>query len=678
MSLLYASTFTQSLTKLTAQEQKQVKVTTVDLMLDPRGNGLQLHRVERSDGFWTARVSQDLRLVLHKDGERTLLAYVGHHDDAYRWAERRRLVPHERTGAMQFVEVIERQQEELAPAAQTPSVQAVTPRRKPFAMLDDEQMLDVGVPRDWLQRVRDTDEARVDGLFQSLPAEAAEALLDYATGGRLEDHVAAHLQPGSDPFAHPDAQRRFREVEGVDELKAALDAPFAQWAVFLHPAQRAPVERQWSGPARISGSAGTGKTIVALHRSVHLAGAPDARVLLTTFSPSLAKSLLSKVELMTEPHPDARQRLTVRSLDEAAADLCAALFGPPRIASADQVRGAIERAQAEGVGDTFSADFLLEEWDEVVDAWGLVQLDEYASVPRLGRKLRLGAQQRSSAWQVFEAVRSALGKEGLTTWAEIYGRLSSHYAERPFPFSHVVVDEAQDLSVAQARFLAAASTNGPQALFFTGDLGQRIFHLPFSWLKLGLDVRGRSQALKVCYRTSHQIRHIADRLLAPVIADQDGNEESRRGTVSVFDGPDPELHLVANETEEAALVGDWLKRLAEAGVDTNDMAVLVRSPAVAERAKFAVAAAGKDIAVLPMHEAKGLEFCAVAVMALDEGVLPDAGRLATVSDFADLEAVQDTERHLLYVASTRARDYLLMTGVVPGSEFLEDLKLGTG
>lgn len=205
MSVLYASTFTQALGRLTAQEQKQVKITTVDLMLDPKGNGLQLHRVEKTDGFWTARVSQDLRLVLHKDGERTLLAYVGHHDEAYRWAERRRLVPHERTGAMQFVEVIERQQEELAPAAQTSAGQAVTPRRKPFAMLEDEQMLDVGVPRNWLERVRDTDEARVDGLFQSLPAEAAEALLDYATGGRLEDHVAAHLQPGSDPFAHPDA-----------------------------------------------------------------------------------------------------------------------------------------------------------------------------------------------------------------------------------------------------------------------------------------------------------------------------------------------------------------------------------------------------------------------------------------------------------------------------------------
>lgn len=675
MSVLYASTFTQALGRLTAQEQKQVKVTTVDLMLDPKGNGLQLHRVERSDGFWTARVSQDLRIVLHKDGGRTLLAYVGHHDDAYRWAERRRLVPHERTGAMQFVEVVERQEEQLRALSEDADSPPATSARRPFAMLGDDQMLDVGVPRDWLQAVRDTDEASVDGLFKSLPAEAAEALLDHATGGRLEDHIAARLQPGTDPFAHPDAQRRFRQVEGVEELKAALEAPFAQWAVFLHPAQRAPVERRWSGPTRISGSAGTGKTIVALHRAVHLAQSPEARVLLTTFSPPLAQALLAKVALMTEPHPEARQRITVRSLDEAAGDLYAALFGPPRIASAHDIRAAIGVAKAGGAGENFTAHFLFEEWEEVVDAWGLSEVEQYATVPRLGRKLRLAVQQRTEAWRIFDFVRSALAERGLTTWADVYGRLSAHYAKRPFPFTHVVVDEAQDLSVAQARFLASATTAGPEALFFTGDLGQRIFHLPFSWLKLGLDVRGRSQTLKVCYRTSHQIRRVADKLLAPVIADQDGNEESRGGTVSVFDGPDPEVHLVENEQEEKVLVGDWLARIADAGVATNEIAVLVRSPALVDRARRAVSRSGKDIPVLPMHDAKGLEFRAVAVVALDEDVLPDPERLSAVSDFADLEAVQDTERHLLYVASTRARDYLLLTGLEPGSEFLEDLAL---
>ncbi len=231
--LLYASTFTRALGRLSAAEQKQIKIATVDLALDPTGNGLQLHRVEASPGFWTARVSQDIRLVLHKDGETTLLAYVGHHDDAYRWAERRRLVPHERTGAMQFVEVVEATSAGSQSGAAMHAGGSAMPSKPgpgPFASLSDDQLLDIGVPRDWLDAVRAIDEAGVDRLFASLPDEAAEALLDFVTGGRLEDHIALRPAAGADPFAHPDAQRRFRIVDGIEELKAALDAPFAQWA----------------------------------------------------------------------------------------------------------------------------------------------------------------------------------------------------------------------------------------------------------------------------------------------------------------------------------------------------------------------------------------------------------------------------------------------------------------
>jgi hypothetical protein len=675
VTLLYASTFAQSLDRLTSQEQKQVKVTTVDLMLDPKGNGLQLHRVEKSDGFWTARVNQDLRIVLHRDGARTLLAYVDHHDDAYRWAERRRLLPHERTGAMQFVEIIERQEERLVASRLAVNESDPLPVRRPFASLSDDQLLDVGVPREWLEPVRETDETSVDGLFGSLPGEAAEALLDYATGGKLEDHVIAKAVPGADPFTHPDALRRFRTVEGVEELKAALDAPFARWAVFLHPAQRAPVERHWSGPARISGSAGTGKTIVALHRAVQLARPADSRVLLTTFSEPLAKALATKVALMTEAEPGIRSRLFVRSLDEAAAELYRSTFGDLQLASAEQIRLAIADAQSSGLGTAHSVDFLFDEWDELVDAWGLHDPEGYATVPRLGRKVRLGPHQRAEAWSVFAYVRNQLGELGLTTWADIYGRLTADFASRQFAYTHVVVDEAQDLSVAQARFLAVAGRGIPEALFFTGDLGQRIFHLPFSWLALGVDIRGRSQTLKICYRTSHQIRELADRLLTPEIIDQDGMVEARRGTVSVFDGPEPTIDLASDPEAEIASVGNWLRQCVADGIPPAEMAVLVRSKRQLDRGAAVARAIDDTVHLLTMHEAKGLEFRAVAVMALDEDVLPDAERLAQVGDFGDLEAIQDTERHLLYVASTRARDRVHLSGVAPGSEFLDDLRL---
>jgi superfamily I DNA/RNA helicase len=345
-------------------------------------------------------------------------------------------------------------------------------------------------------------------------------------------------------------------VAGVEELQAALDAPFAQWAVFLHPAQRAPVTRDWKGPARVSGSAGTGKTIVALHRAVHLAGDRASRVLLTTFSRPLADSLAAKAALMTETMLETRARISVRALDQAAYELHAARFGQPNVATPAQVRAAVAAAVALHLGGGLTTDFLVEEWDEVVDAWGLRDAASYVAVPRLGRKTRLGPKQRAAAWDVFAAVRERLAARGLTTWADVYGRLTDWLADGgALPFTHVVVDEAQDLSVAQARFLAAVGRARSDALFFTGDLGQRIFHLPFSWAKLGLDVRGRAQVLKVCYRTSHQIRRLADRLLAREIVDQDGIGETRTGTVSVFDGPEPDLHLFNDEGDEGAAVG---------------------------------------------------------------------------------------------------------------------------
>ncbi len=676
MTLLYASTFTKALDRLTSAEQKQVKITAFDLAQNESGNGMQLHRVESATGFWTARVSQDIRIVLHKDGEHTLLTWVGHHDEAYRWAERRKLVPHERTGAMQLVEVVERVEERSVQfdtaAEDVPPPVAV---ERPFAELSDDALLDVGVPREWLEAVRDTDVARVDDLFVSLPDEAAEALLDFATGGRLADHVAIKAVPGADPFTHPDAQRRFRAVEGLEELKAALDAPFAQWAVFLHPAQRAPVTRDWTGPARVSGSAGTGKTIVALHRAVHLASRSDARVLLTTFSKTLAKSLAAKVELMTEALPDARRRLTVRAIDQAAHELYIDAFGQPNLATTAQIRLAIKAAVDVGLGAGHATEFLFEEWDELVDAWGLHDLDAYAQVPRIGRRTRLGPKQREGAWEVFAFVRERLAAWNVVTSAEIYGRLSAWVdAGGRLPFTHIVVDEAQDLSVAQARFLGAVGRAGAaDALFFTGDLGQRIFHLPFSWARLGLDVRGRAQVLKVCYRTSHQIRSTADRLLEPELVDLDGNEESRRGTVSVFDGPEPLVRLFSDEAAETAGVSDWLRTRRDEGMGEHELAVLVRGQQQLGRARSALKAAGIDIPAITMHDAKGLEFRAVAVMALDDDVLPDPERLAGVGDVADIIAIQDTERHLLYVAATRARDRLMLSGVTPGSEFLDDI-----
>jgi superfamily I DNA/RNA helicase len=258
------------------------------------------------------------------------------------------------------------------------------------------------------------------------------------------------------------------------------------------------------------------------------------------------------------------------------------------------------------------------------------------------------------------------------------------------PFQFAVIDEAQDVSVAQLRFLAALGSNRANGLFFAGDLGQRIFQQPFSWKALGVDVRGRSRTLRVNYRTSHQIRAQADRLLDPEVSDVDGNTESRGSTVSVFNGPPPIIRVLKTQEEEIQFVAHWIKERAAAGVLPHEFGIFVRSAAQFERAQSAAKGAGLPFKVLDervetasgrisigsMHLAKGLEFRAVVVMACDDEVIPLQERIETVGDGADLQDVYDTERHLLYVACTRARDFLLVTSTGPASEFLADLAMG--
>jgi superfamily I DNA/RNA helicase len=272
----------------------------------------------------------------------------------------------------------------------------------------------------------------------------------------------------------------------------------------------------------------------------------------------------------------------------------------------------------------------------------------------------------------------------------MFAQLAALYtAGQRVPFDFIVVDEAQDVNIPQLKFLAALAGNRPNSLFFAGDLGQRIFQQPFSWISLGVDVRGRSKTLRINYRTSHQIRMLADKLLGPEIADVDGITEIRRDTISVFNGPIPTIETFNSEASEIEAVVVWLKERLSDGLTPEEIGVFVRSDAQIPRAKSALDAAGLPYKVLDqkvettvgsaslctMHLAKGLEFRAVAVMACDDEVIPLQERIETVTDTSDLEEVYNTERHLLYVACTRARDHLLVTSVEPASEFLDDMRM---
>ncbi|WP_374277048.1 UvrD-helicase domain-containing protein [Azonexus sp.] len=334
MHFLIADSFTDSLARLTGDEQKQVKTTAFDLQLNPASPGMSFHKLDRAKdkNFWSVRVGSDIRLIVHRSEASLLLCYVDHHDKAYEWAERRKLETHPKTGAAQLIEIRETVQEVIVPVyVQSPSPLPASATQLLFQGVADDLLLSYGVPPEWLPDVKLATEDTLLALADHLPAEAAEALLELATGGKPRMPTPAT----ANPFDHPDAQRRFRVMSNVEELQRALDFPWEKWTVFLHPEQRQWVERDYSGPARVSGSAGTGKTIVALHRAAYLARQhPDARVLLTTFSDTLANALQSKLNRLLTSQPRLAERIDVHSLEAIGLRLHKTQVGPAKLAPA--------------------------------------------------------------------------------------------------------------------------------------------------------------------------------------------------------------------------------------------------------------------------------------------------------------------------------------------------------
>jgi len=688
MEFRISDSFTSSLAKLSGEEQKAVKTTAFDLQMNPENPGHSFHKLDRAQdkNFWSVRVSRDIRIIVHRSHSSLLLCYVAHHDDAYKWAEKRKLETHPKTGAAQLVEIRERVEEVRIPYYV--SVNTEAPKRPLlFDKLRDDELLSYGVPPEWLADVKNSNEDSILELANHLPAEAAEALLEIAVGGTPKP--SASPSPQTSPFDHPDAQRRFRAMSDVEELERALDSPWEKWTVFLHPDQKELVEKSFSGPARVSGSAGTGKTIVALHRAAYLArNNSESRVLLTTFTDALANALKEKLKHLIGNTPRLAERLEIHSMDAIALRLHRFNADKKKLFSREELFKLVSKFSDGVEGLRYSKAFVFDEWLQVVDAWQINSWEEYRDVRRLGRKTRLTEQQRQILWSIFDSVNAELKKTNAVSMAGIYLELTNSLSKgHSSPFDFVVVDEAQDISIPQLRFLASLGGNRPNALFFAGDLGQRIFQQAFSWKSLGVDVRGRSKTLRVNYRTSHQIRMQADRLLGPSVADVDGIEDDRSNTVSVFNGPAPTVRQFNTSEEEIEFVSGWLTNLQNEGYEAHEIGLIVRSDKEIKRASTAIEHAGipykildsyiqlahGSAAVCTMHLAKGLEFRAVVVMACDDEIIPSQERIESVADNADLEEVYDTERHLLYVACTRARDRLLITsGDVP-SEFLDDL-----
>jgi len=680
VKFLIADTFTRSLARLDGQSQSLIKQAAFDFQVHPDNPGFQLHKLDRArdKGFWSFRVNKDLRIIVHRSADALVLCYADHHDPAYAWAESRKLETHPQTGAAQFVAVKERVEEVVRTVVREKA--AETPL---FAKHAPDYLLSLGVPSEWVDAVRTVGEAGFDKLASHLPAEAAERLLQLACGEPVPRPTKVSTR---DPFEHPDAQRRFRVFDSQDELRRALEAPWEQWIVFLHPTQRGVAGRRFNGPARVTGSAGTGKSVVALHRTAHLLRAhPGKRILLTTFSKTLAARLGQLIEHLVRPASPDRGRLSVDHLHKVARDLWTERAGRAFQVADSRVLDELLTVARERVRPRvdFSQPFARSEWDSIVDPWGIRSWPAYKGISRAGRATPLGARQRMGLWAVFEELNRLLEARGLMTWSRLCYEAAALCSKRA-PFAHVVADECQDFGPAELTLLRALAPIGEDDLLLCSDAGQRIYRAPVRWSSTGIDVRGRSTRLTVNYRTTDQIRSFADRLLPGAIDEGEGDAEDR-STVSLLQGPSPEVSGFDGISKEIQGVSAWLKQILASGYAPRDIAIFARTEAVLrDRVEVALARIGlaghalsdeqspsaHDVSTGTLHRAKGLEFKVVVVMGCDVDLLPLAYAARDLVDDADRDAFEDQERHLLYVACTRARERLFLTHAGKRSRWL--------
>ena len=480
-------------------------------------------------------------------------------------------------------------------------------------------------------------------------------------------------------------------MTNVEELQRALDFPWEKWTVFLHPEQRQWVERDYAGPARVSGSAGTGKTIVALHRAAHLARThPDARVLLTTFSDTLANALQTKLKRLLGNEPRLAERIDVHSLNAIGLRLYKAHVGPATIASPEIVRELMKEAASAVGGHKFGLHFLLTEWEQVVDAWQLDTWEAYRDVARLGRKTRLPEAQRTVLWSIFERVRAELKRRKLMTHAELFSSLaavdlkeqergfrlrsrgrSAGHQRRPSPVLCRVGRRSAQCPLFRRRPRPA---HLPAALLLEGPrrghpgtlphLARQLSHFPPNPNAGGPSARPRRDRRGWQQRGPERYGLRVQRPAADDLRrSRTKARRSRRSANGSQNGP----RTVCFRTNSACL--------------SDPRAQLDRARAAVKEAGIAfkvldehVETTSGHVSISTMHLAKGLEFRAVVVMACDDEIIPLQERIETVGDDADLQEVYDTERHLLYVACTRARDHLLVTSGDTPSEFLDDLR----
>jgi superfamily I DNA/RNA helicase/mRNA-degrading endonuclease RelE of RelBE toxin-antitoxin system len=696
--IAFSKDFLAAYSDLPLKVQKKVREFTEKFQQDPTQPGLNFERIAgaRDDKVRSLRIDQAYRvIVVHPPkGDVFLCVWVAHHDDAYAWVKNKRFEVNPHSGVFQVFHVEERTEVVRARKAARPEPVALL-----FAERDDEDLLLAGVPLPLLPAVRALrTEADLDGLAPHLPEDAAELLYALAAGFSVTEALA-EVDPSKAPkervdtqdfataLAEPASQRQFKVVEDDQELATILEAPLQQWRIFLHPTQRKLAEMDASGPVRVLGGAGTGKTVVLMHRTRYLAQAlsADERVLVTTFTRNLATDLAQNLRALCGSE---FERLEIINLHAWAAQFLRRQGVKFQPVDEETRRERMEMA-ADEVGDGgLPRGFFLEEWDRVVQAQEILERDTYFQARRTGRGTRLDRRQRVLAWEVFARYRESLHRDGLLDWQDVVreARLLLEVRKVPLPYQAVCADEVQDFTPSELRLLRALVPSGRNDLFLVGDGHQRIYGQPVVLSQCGIDVRGRSRRLRLNYRTTDRIaKHGLAVLRDCTVDDLDGGVDSLKGYTSLRRGQPPVLRHFQSETEEAQFVVATVKEWLVDGAAPNEICVAARTNgAIRDRYRPLLQQAGittyllkrdaettaatPGVRLATMHRMKGLEFPRVVLASVQDGMVPLRSPV-DVADPAESAARESQERCLFYVASTRARDELVVTGFGAPSPF---------
>ena len=703
VSVVCAESYFKSLKKLPANIQAEANVFFKKFIDDPTSPGLNYETIKVVDStLRSARVNGSYRAIIRVPQEKDTytLLWIDAHDAAYNWASKKRIAVNPVSNIVQIYDVVTGEEEQT-----TSNYNGYD--TKLFDYISDDDLLRLNVPEDVMFVVRAIkDEKDFNAKKRFLPDDVYE-YLSFLTSGLSLDEVLKEANENAskcgtqklsveDAIVNPGNSSKFYlldDDESVDELERILEAPIEDWRIFLHPSQRKIVEQSFSGPARILGGAGTGKTVVAMHRAKWLIESvfnmKEDKILFTTFSTNLANDIRENLKILCSS--SVFNKIEVINLDKWISNFLQKQGDKLKVIFGKDLEKIWDKAVINSkVELDFPIGFYIDEYEKVILVNELEIFEDYKKVNRVGRGTSLNREEKIQVWEVIMAYRSLLSNfkvidSGL---AGIKIRKIIEEAEKEFLYKAVIVDEAQDFSDYAFKLLRAiAGKERSNDIFIVGDAHQRIYGKKVTLKRCGINITGRSGLLKINYRTTEEIYSWAKAIIKDMnVDDLDDGIDEGKGYLSLTHGKKPEVLNFKTSDKEYDHIYLYVNELVKAGIDPKVICIVGRTNKQLDniRAYFAsknmklyeIKQSKNDdpfidaIRISTMHRVKGLGFDYVVIADVNDGIIPLESVIKGANDTVMEKDMYEAERALLYVAATRAKKELLVTSCGKSSAFI--------